>query len=202
MRASYIIIYPGGHKLRPVKEEDAEFIVKLRTQAHAQRFIGNTPADVEKQKEWIRRQIATENDYYWIEETYNGIPIGTTGLSNYDPVTKKIEPGRWVRIADAPEGISFMGEVVFKDFVYNELGMDRIEFDVVADNKQVIKYHKLMGEKILDGVDNQVTINGNTVHQVRFYQTHDMWIATRPRLCRLGGLSPELSYGKIERIMI
>ena len=39
-----------GLHVRLVREEDAEFIVKLRTNEHNSRYIHDTVADVEQQK--------------------------------------------------------------------------------------------------------------------------------------------------------
>ena len=43
-----------GLHVRLVREEDAEFIVKLRTNEHNSRYIHDTVADVEQQKVWLR----------------------------------------------------------------------------------------------------------------------------------------------------
>ena len=43
-----------GIHVRLVREEDAEFIVKLRTDPQHARFLGHTDNNVSKQVEWMR----------------------------------------------------------------------------------------------------------------------------------------------------
>ena len=42
--------------LRSVKEEDAEFILKLRTDDKMNNFVHKVDNDVKKEKSWIRNQ--------------------------------------------------------------------------------------------------------------------------------------------------
>ena len=43
-----------GLHVRLVREEDAEFIVELRTSEHNSRYIHGTVGDIEQQKVWLR----------------------------------------------------------------------------------------------------------------------------------------------------
>ena len=51
-----------GLHVRLVREEDAEFIVKLRTDPKLGRYIHATDNNVEKQRKWIRDYKKREND--------------------------------------------------------------------------------------------------------------------------------------------
>ena len=54
--------------LRSVTENDAEFILKIRTDEKLAKFLNKTSPDIEMQKTWIRGQIARDGDYYFIIE--------------------------------------------------------------------------------------------------------------------------------------
>ena len=58
-----------GLQLRFVNEDDAEFIIKLRTDPKLGKFIHSTSSDIEEQKKWIRAYKKREQagtDYYFI----------------------------------------------------------------------------------------------------------------------------------------
>ena len=58
-----------GLKVRLVQEEDADFIVKLRTSPKASNFLHYTDCDINKQKEWIKEYKTREmegKEYYFV----------------------------------------------------------------------------------------------------------------------------------------
>ena len=65
-----------GLHVRLVREEDAEFIVKLRTNERNARFIHATSPNIEHQQEWIRN---------YKEREINGVDYYVYTLT--DPVT-------------------------------------------------------------------------------------------------------------------
>ena len=62
-----------GLHVRLVREEDAEFIVRLRTNEHNSRYIHDTVADVEQQKVWLRtyKQRELEGKEYYVLKIHN-----------------------------------------------------------------------------------------------------------------------------------
>src|SRR6266478_2565042 len=83
-----------GIRLRPVRMEDAAFLVWLRNLEHARGKVGDTSADVSGQEAWLKKYFAREGDYYFVIETHGGIPVGAYGL--YDQTGDSAESGRWV----------------------------------------------------------------------------------------------------------
>ena len=72
-----------GLHVRLVREGDAEFIVRLRTDELLGRYIHATANDVEKQREWIKeyqKREASGKEYYFIFETSAGNPLGVYRL--------------------------------------------------------------------------------------------------------------------------
>ena len=68
-----------GLHVRLVREEDAEFIVKLRTNEHNSRYIHDTVADVEQQKVWLRayKQRELEGKEYYL------LPVGGIKVAHF-----------------------------------------------------------------------------------------------------------------------
>lgn len=182
-----IVLKNDERTLRPVKVEDAEFIVWLRNQAHVKDCVNDTSTDVERQRQWIRDYLQRDNEYYWIIETPDGEPFGTTSLYHYDAEKNQIESGRWVELKGERYSYNlFKSAVQFNDFAFNELKVARVVFDVVATNKRVIRYHQSYGAEITC-VEKNAVILGGVPHDVVWMQiTREKWPEIREFLSRMG----------------
>ena len=140
-----------GCRLRPVKVEDAEFIVKRRNQSFAKGMIHATSTSVEKQIQWIANWQLRENDYYWIiETTGEGVEsIGTIGLYDLELEMKEGMPGRWIMLPQNEVNIMAPFLLLY-GFVFEVLCLDRVVMDVVADNKKVRRFHELYGARYIE----------------------------------------------------
>lgn len=202
MKYSYIL-ENDDRILRPVRVDDAEFIVKLRNQPHVIGRVNDSLIDVEKQREWIREYLKRDNEYYWIMETHDHRPFGTTSLYHYCAENRQIETGRWVKMADAPQdGNQFASRIQMNDFVFDVLGMKRLVFDVVSTNKPVLKYHRLCGAIETGVAKDYFVIQGRPVDMVWFEETPESWKAVRSKLCRWAGVDPAVPFGKITKVML
>jgi len=201
MRINYIL-KNDDRILRPVTIDDAEFIVKLRNQDHAKGCINDTSLDVEKQRKWIEEYLRRENEYYWIIETLDHVPYGTTSLYHYVQSKRQIESGRWVRMANAPINNIIAGRVQVHDFVFGELQMQRLVYDVVSTNVQVLKYHRMCGGNETHVDKGAISIQGKQVDMIWFEETPESWVKVRPRLCRLANIPEDRPYGSVERVVL
>lgn len=143
-----------GLQARLVNEDDAEFIVDLRTNPQLNQYINNTSSDVNKQKEWIadykkREELGVE--YYFIIQL-EGIPIGTGRIYNIE--NNKFVSGSWVFSPNAPVGASVLGSIICKEIAYEELNLERDIADIRKDNKRVIRYN-MSYEPIITGEDEE-----------------------------------------------
>lgn len=170
-------------RFRPVTVDDAEFIVHLRNQKHAQGTIHDTSLDVEKQRQWIKNYLDRENEYYWIMEDINGNPFGTNSFYHYDAENGQIEQGRWVQVAGSDSVVSMSREIVLKDFAFYVLHVSKVVGDVVSTNKQVVKYNRFIGAREtertkIEGVGNE------SVDVIWFEMTEEMWRENRKKLLK------------------
>ena len=173
--------------LRPVRVEDAEFIVRLRNQPHVRNCVHDTSEDVERQRQWIRDYLKRDNEYYWIIETPDGEPFGTISLYNYDKEKSQVESGRWVELKGEKYTYNlFKSAIQFNGFAFDVLGVDAVVFDVVSTNKRVIRYHLLYGAETI-GVEKDAVVLDGTPHNVVWMQiTRKKWPEIRAFLERMG----------------
>jgi len=82
-------------RLRPVRLEDAAFLVRLRNSPHALGKLGDTSQDVSAQEAWLKKYFQRENDYYFIVERIRDCrAVGACSI--YDIHDGVAEWGRWV----------------------------------------------------------------------------------------------------------
>lgn len=140
-----------GLHVRLVREEDAEFIVKLRTNERNARFIHATNPNIEDQQEWIKNYKKRETkgeDYYFIFY-FEDKPVGVIRIYDIDYMEKKATAGSWVCEPDLPLQIPICILIICREIMFDLLGMEKDCFDVRKGNKQVQRTHKMMGAEIV-----------------------------------------------------
>lgn len=123
-----------GLQVRLVNEDDAEFIVALRTDPRLSRYIHETSASVEDQKQWIRnykKREARGVDYYFMF-LVNGVRQGVARI--YDITEDSFTQGSWVFSPDAFLGASVLGNIISSEMGFEFLDK-KIEYsDARRDN--------------------------------------------------------------------
>lgn len=138
-----------GLDIRLVNENDAEFIVKLRTHPKLSRYIHKTNCDIEKQKSWIlayKEREKAGQEYYFIFHKEK-IPLGVIRLYNIQNET--YTTGSWVFDPEAP-----FEAAIFGVLVANTIGFEILDKKtsvspdgVCESNKTVIRFHKMIGRE-------------------------------------------------------
>ena len=126
---------------RLVREEDAEFIVRLRTDAKLGRYIHSTSENVDNQRQWIRDYIEREKtgkEYYFIFSK-NNKNVGLARIYNIEE--GKFTSGSWLSCSDIIGG-GVLCDIISREIAF-KLYPDSINyFDIRKENKNVIRYHQ------------------------------------------------------------
>src|SRR5208283_4119079 len=109
-------------RLRPVRMEDAPFIVWLRNLDFVKGKVGDSATDVVGQEAWLRVYFEREGDYYFIIETLDGIPMGTHGI--YDLSGTSAEKGRHIVRSEVMAGLP--NEMLMMDLAFNLLRLSEL----------------------------------------------------------------------------
>lgn len=140
---------------RFVNEDDAEFIVRLRTNPKLGRFINSTDNDVEKQRQWIRDYKVREDsglDYYFIFGLKDGTMLGVSRI--YCITDKSFDTGSWVFDPGAPFGAAFLGNMITHEMAY-DLFPDKVHLhDIKKSNKNVLRYAKQFNPKVISETED------------------------------------------------
>jgi RimJ/RimL family protein N-acetyltransferase len=146
--------------LRPVADEDADFIHGLRTDPELSRYIHPTSPDPAAQRTWLAAYYERPDDYYFcVIDQVTGGREGAISLYNVDPRAGTAEMGRWILrhgSLAAAESALLVYTIGFED-----LGFDRVYNRIVSANKAVVSFHRSCGLRITDE-SSQVTLAGVT----------------------------------------
>lgn len=142
-----------GVKARLVTEQDASFILSLRTDERLSRFIHKTDGDLAKQLAWMKVYKERERrglDYYFIY-TNSDVPFGLNRI--YDIHDDCGTGGSWLCKPGSDVEASIATLLIMRDIMFEQLGLQYDMFDVRKGNSHVQKIHKMMGAKVIGETD-------------------------------------------------
>ena len=150
-----------GISVRLVEEDDAEFILRLRTNEKLSRYLHKIDNDLEKQKQWIRDYKNRENDgkeYYFLfyNKTQN---IGVSRLT--DIQEGKGTGGSWICDPSCRFEDIIATSLLCGDIFFEILGIEKDVLNVSKGNNSVLRFHKLRGSTIIHEDDIQYTLELN-----------------------------------------
>jgi RimJ/RimL family protein N-acetyltransferase len=177
-----------GVRLRPVRMDDAAFIVWLRNLEHAKGRVGDSAADVAGQENWLKKYFQRDGDYYFIIETQGGMAVGTYGL--YDLKGTSAESGRWIVNPDAPAAIP--SAVLAFDLAFEKLGLNELRASTVATNQSVLSLNREFGFRQTGVVTAAQVIGGHPVDLLHFSLSAKDWRIKREYLLPMAQLAERL----------
>lgn len=167
-----------GVALESVREEDAEFTLRLRTDPDLARHVSPTSPDLARQREWIRSYLLRQeagSEYYFIIRKQSEA-VGTVRL--YDFRECSFCWGSWLIVRGTDLRVAPASAMLAYDFGFNELGFSQSHFDVRRANGSVRRFHLSMGAKI---------VRSDTLDD--FYEiSRESYLEHRPKLMRLAGI--------------
>ena len=172
-------------RLRPVRMEDADFIVWLRNLDHARGRVGDSAPDRASQIAWLSSYFQRADDYYFIIETAGGRAVGTYGL--WDFRDQSAESGRWIIRQDVPAAIP--SAVLGLDLAFGKLGVKRIRVKTVSTNLPVLSLNRKFGMKDSHVEKDSQVIGGKSVDQIHFTLEPEAWVKAREKLAPLASLA-------------
>ena len=147
-----------GISVRLVEEDDAEFILKLRTNRKLSRYLHKTDADIEKQIQWIRNYKKRElegTEYYFL--FYNDLQkIGVSRIS--DIKDTNASEGSWICDPSCNYEDIIATSLFGSDIFFEVLELETNIFTVSKGNNSVLKYHRKRGSEVMKETDIEYTL--------------------------------------------
>jgi RimJ/RimL family protein N-acetyltransferase len=170
-------------RLRLAHEDDAGFILGLRTDVTIGVHLSPVSPDLEAQRKWMRnyaeRNERGHEHYFVIEE--QGRPVGTIRMYDYNLVDRAFFWGSWVVGPGSSPACAIASVVKLYDLGFQTLGFLSARFRVRKDNASVLSFHRRVGAHEV----------GEEAGQLSFEITASHFASTvRPRLLKLGRMLP------------
>lgn len=146
-----------GIRLRLAEIEDAEFILKLRLDPKLGRYLSPTNIDVNKQIEWLEKYKLKEKkneEYYFIAEDQFQNRYGTIRLYNFK--NEGFESGSWIFANETPPNMAIKADIIGREFAFEFLQAKYCRFEVLKDNKSVIRYQLRYNPTIIGEDDTKL----------------------------------------------
>jgi RimJ/RimL family protein N-acetyltransferase len=144
--------------LRFVEPEDAEYIVQLRTDQELSRYLTASPADVEKQRNWIvnykDRELQGDEFYYVIMS--EGAEHGVVRMYDFREIggERSFSWGSWIIPPPRPSGLVTFSALLMYEIGFDALQFPRAHFEVVKGNAGVVAFHTRAGA-VLESEDDE-----------------------------------------------
>jgi RimJ/RimL family protein N-acetyltransferase len=174
-----------GVRLRPVRMEDAAFIVWLRNLEHVKGRVGDSAMDAATQETWLRAYFDRQGDYYFIIETLGGTAVGAYGI--YDVVGASAESGRWIIRPDVPAAIP--SAIQAFEIAFGRLGLRELRVRTVSTNHPVLSLNRKFGFRRTRVEPAAQVIGGQAVDLVHFVLEAKDWPKIREGLLPLARLA-------------
>lgn len=140
----------GNTVLRLIREDDAEFILRLRLDGSVNRFLSPVDADLAKQVEWIsqyKQREAIRSEFYFVIENPRDQQCGTVRV--YDFQGTSFSWGSWIVAPGSPSFAAIESAFAVYEFAFGHLGFLQSHFEVRKGNAKVLKFHQRFGATIV-----------------------------------------------------
>lgn len=171
-------------ELRPVAPDDAALIVQLRAGASAEGKLHAGASNEMEQRQWLvgyfeRHQRHAEH-YFIILHRSNA--VGAVRIYNVNAQTGSFTWGSWVMMKGTDPSVAWMSAITVYDYAFDTLGLVIAQFEVVAQNKSVVRFHRIFGADVVR----------QTEAFVDFSLSKERYRLVREKFLRLvaGGVSP------------
>ena len=171
------VIRSGEYALRPLCEDDLRMVLNWRNspRVHA-KMLTDHKITWEEHVNWFRRIQNDPIKRHFIF-TYNDKSVGYVAYNAFDSEKHTCEPG--VYIADpksCPVDADTVMAALLAEYGYTKLGIERMNFDILASNKRVVKLNQLYGCVVERDKDYYVEKDGKRQLVLCGYGTKEMWL--------------------------
>jgi RimJ/RimL family protein N-acetyltransferase len=132
-----------GLEVRLISEEDAPFIVSLRSDRDRTKYMVTIDNDLEKQQQWIYQYKKRERkgeDYYFIYLNSEGDPIGAYRISNINHTVSSCKVSSWIK-RPGPDSEALAMFIIHRLIIFKVLKLKRFYSDIHKDNLRALSYY-------------------------------------------------------------
>ncbi len=168
----------SAFRLRPVRLEDAAFIVELRSDPERGRYLHKGAPDAGSQETWLRTYLRTPGDcYFVIENRSSGTREGTAGIYNIHAGRRDAEWGRWILRRGSLAALESACLVYRAGF--EMLGLESMYCRTIAENAAALAFHDSFGVERIRRLPRYFERDGRHLDAIEGRLTRSRWRALR-----------------------
>lgn len=147
--------------LRPIKENELEMIMNWRMLPEITQYMYTDPKlTIEDQRDWFY-SLNKRNDIIPFMIEVDKIPCGILNITNIDYINKRCSWGYYMAIKEKRSlQLAMALEWNLYDYVFDVLGMHKLEGEIFSFNKAVLRIHQMCGSEIEGVLKDHIYKNG------------------------------------------
>ena len=163
-------------RLRSACLADVEFTYNIRQDKEKIQYLHQVSGTLKEQEEWLTKQRERQGDYFFVVETKDGEPIGTTGVCNMKD--QEGEGGRFILYGNPVQTAE--ASMLGYDFAFYECGLKKVWVKVHEDNTHIHSYVRRFGAKESFRKYDE-SLGSNLIY---FYLTEEMYREKREKIMK------------------
>ena len=176
-----IFIEGFAYQLRPIRDSDAEFIIKLRSDPELNRFLHSTSPNLNIQLDWLAQYYVRPGDWYFvIENRSDSTAEGLVSLYDLEVQHGCAEWGRWILRKGSVAAIE-SAWLIYR-CAFEELSLREVYCRTVAENESAVSFHDSCGITDRCLLRNHFNFNGRMLDAVEHRVTNIAWKTLKPHL--------------------
>lgn len=131
-------------QMRPISNDDAEFILMLRNDNKLNSYLNKTSNEISDQISWLKNYYEKNDDFYFvIERKKDKRQEGLIALYDVDYENNTAEWGRWILRTGSMAAVE--SALMIYKLAFEEMKLEKIYSRTVLLNKKVVSFHDSCG---------------------------------------------------------
>lgn len=177
--------------LRLINEGDVPFLVRLINDPEIRKYIKLVAPMMEAaEKEWVNR-LAKDSmemkNFVFIIELPDGTPVGTMGVHRINLKNRHATTGAILQKEYWGKGIGSTVKMYLLNYLFNELGLNRVKSLVWEFNERSVKYSLRCGYKIEGQLRQVLYRDGKYWDEIILGVLRDEWVPIWEKFQKNGG---------------
>lgn len=170
--------------MRPISNNDAHFVVELRTNSEVNRYLHSTSSCVVEQLKWFAEYYERPGDYYFIVERMdNGVSEGVVAIYDIDSDEGHGEWGRWILRPGSLAAVE-SAWLIYRA-AFELIGLNSVFCRTVENNAKVVSFHDSCGISERVSLLQHFEINGQDLDAIEHRVDRICWSRISPKMEKL-----------------
>lgn len=173
-------------RLRPITDNDAAFVVELRSNPDLNRYLHASSNRVEDQLAWLANYYEREGDYYFVvERRVSGAFEGLISIYDIDTAALSGYWGRWILYPGSLAAVESVW-LIFR-IAFELLKLNCVYSRTVGENEKVVSFHDSYshGKAERRLLPQYFRLGGRNLDGVEHRVNHACWVEVSPQLEKL-----------------